>query len=108
MSHRALAARSGVSVPTVKRVLGGKSPEVSMATFLAIAAALGLSARLEAEDAVAMRRRTARAKAEWIAGMVQGTSGLEAQAVDARTREEIVERVYHELMAGSSRRLWDE
>jgi hypothetical protein len=51
-------------------------------------------------------RAQARAKAEEVARLVQGTSALESQAVDADAYRRLVERSYHELMAGSRRRLW--
>lgn len=106
MTHADLAARSGVSVPTVKRMLGGAMGDSSLRNVEAVAAALGLRIRTEAADVDEMRRAQARLKANRIARMVQGTSGLEGQAVDARTFERMVERTYHELLAGPSRRLW--
>lgn len=108
MSFRALAARSGVSEPTVKRVLRGDEHNASISTVLAIARALGIDLRLEEEDIGEMKAREARRKAEWVARMVQGTSGLEAQAVDERTLREIIEKTVHELLAGPARRLWDD
>ena len=48
----------------------------------------------------------ARKKAEQVARLVQGTSALESQAVDAKTYKRLVEKTYHELLAGSRRRLW--
>jgi hypothetical protein len=38
--------------------------------------------------------------------MVQGTSGLEAQAVDREALEQMIRRTTHELLAGPKRRLW--
>ncbi len=38
--------------------------------------------------------------------MVQGTSALESQAVDAATYQRLIEKSVHELLAGSPRRLW--
>ena len=108
MSYRALAERSGVSEPTVKRVLSGRSPEVAMSTLVAIAKALGVSVSFEEQDIGEMKRRQAERKAEWVARAVQGTSGLEAQGMDERTRREVIERTVNELLAGSARRLWEE
>lgn len=106
MTFAALAARSGVSEPTVKRILGGHPGEASFANVAAVAAALGAPLELAAIDVEEFRRRQARAKAEAIARLVQGTSALEAQAVDRAAYERLVERTYHELLAGSGRRLW--
>jgi hypothetical protein len=40
--------------------------------------------------------------------MVQGTMGLEAQAVSAETLDDLTERHVEQLLAGSGRRLWDD
>jgi len=106
MPYEALSARSGVSVPTVKRILGGRMAKASTANVLAIAEALGISIVVGDTDGGEMRRRQARTKAERIARLVQGTSGLEGQALSDRQFEQLVDRSYHELLAGSSRRLW--
>ena len=106
MTYAALAARSGVSEPTVKRILGGHLGEASFANVAAVAAALGAPFELAAIDVEAFRRQQARTKAEAIARLVQGTSALEAQALYRVAYERLVERTYHELLAGSGRRLW--
>lgn len=106
MSYSALAARSGTSEPTVKRILGGLATDASFANVAAIAEALGLPLSFTSSDEEDLRRQEARRKAEKIAKLVQGTSALEGQAVDRTTYELLVERTYHELMAGSRRKLW--
>jgi transcriptional regulator with XRE-family HTH domain len=106
MSVAALAERSGVSMPTVKRILGGQIGEASFAKVAAIVQALGVSIDLDETDADELCRRQARLKAEQIARLVQGTSALESQAVDSETYNRLVEKSYHELLAGSRRRLW--
>lgn len=108
MSYRVLARRSGVSQPTVQRVLTGHGPAASIASVEAIAAALGMRLGFTAEDESQMREKEARRKAEWLARAVQGTSGLEAQAVDDATLRALIDKTFHELLAGSPRRLWDE
>ena len=52
------------------------------------------------------RMRQAVRKAKRLAGMVQGTSGLEAQAVDRRTLRAMVHSAAGKLLSGSKRRLW--
>ena len=52
--------------------------------------------------------RRARRLAESIVKTVQGTSGLEAQAIGKRELRHMVEQTVHELMAGSKNRLWEE
>jgi len=37
---------------------------------------------------------------------VQGTAGLEGQAVDEKAVESMVEQTTQELLAGSTRKLW--
>ena len=113
MTHAALALRSGVSVPTVKRMLGGSAGGgagggggASFAHVAAVAEALGMPLTAEPVDADAMRLAAAREKAERIARLVQGTSALEAQAVDEAEYRRLVERSVHELLAGPPRRLW--
>lgn len=108
MSTAALARRSGVSEPTVKRILAGHLAEASFANVAAIVQALGISIKLGEVDADEMCRRQARIKAEQVARLVQGTSALESQAVDRETYNRLVEKSYHELLAGPRRRLWSE
>jgi transcriptional regulator with XRE-family HTH domain len=107
MSRPLLAQRSGVSLPTVNRILGGDAGHTAYATLKAVARALGMDFELKStigeQD---FAEQQARAKAEVIARMVQGTSALESQAVDADTYRQIVGQTVHLLMAGSRRRLW--
>lgn len=108
MSYSMVAARSGVSEPTVKRILGGQVAEASFANVVAIAQALGASFGLAETDPEELCRQQARRKAEQVARLVQGTSALEGQAVDQAAYQRLVERSFHQLMAGSRRRLWSE
>ncbi len=106
MTHDDVARRSGVSVPTVKRILGGQLAQASFGHVAAVAAALGAPIGLEPTDPEELCRVQARAKAEAIARLVQGTSGLEGQGLDSAEFARLVERSYHELLAGPRRRLW--
>lgn len=106
ISIPALAARSGVAAPTLKRILAGQLGEASFSKVTAIIEALGGTLALRELDPDELCRRQARLKAEQIARLVQGTSALEAQAVDDETYNRLVEKSYHELLAGSRRRLW--
>ena len=108
MSYRVVAERSGVSEPTVKRILGGHMAEASFANVVAVAEALGASLGVEEVDPDELCRQQARRKAQQIVRLVQGTSALESQAVDGATYSQLLERSYHQLMAGSRRRLWSE
>jgi hypothetical protein len=108
MSCAALAKRSGLSLRTVQRVLSGTEPRASLSAVVRIAAAMEGSIALQFSDANQTRRRAAEQKAERLVDLVQGTMGLEAQAVDARTLAELRQRTVRDLLRGSSRRLWDE
>jgi transcriptional regulator with XRE-family HTH domain len=108
MSFAALANRSGVSEPTVKRMLGGHLGAASFANVAAVAQALGATLGFEEIDPDELCRQQARRKAERVARLVQGTSALESQAVDAQSYNRLVEKSYHELLAGSRRRLWSQ
>jgi len=109
ISQSALAERSGVSLPTVQRILTGHSPAASFETTVAIANALGMEFDVvpifPAEE---LLERQACKKAERLVGLVQGTSALEAQAVPARQLGQMIRKTVQELLAGSRRRLWAE
>lgn len=106
MPYPALARRSGVSEPTVKRVLAGRLAEASFENVASIAAALGMPLMAQPIDIEDFRERAAREKAELVARLVQGTSALEAQAVDADQYRTLVERSMRDLLTGSRRLLW--
>jgi transcriptional regulator with XRE-family HTH domain len=107
MSCQMLAVRSGVSLPTVQRILRDGGDRATYATLAAVARALGMDFELKStSDVQAFAERQAQTKAEAIASMVQGTSSLESQAVDSGTYQQMVSQTVHELMAGPRRRLW--
>jgi transcriptional regulator with XRE-family HTH domain len=107
ISRPVLARRSGVSLPTVNRILGGGCEHATYASLKAVAQALGMDFALKSTvDELDLAEQQARAKAEVIARMVQGTSALESQAVDPETYRQIVAQTVHVLMAGSRRKLW--
>ena len=109
MSNAALAKRSGVSLPTVVRVLSGRNANASLQNVAVIAEALGLRLSLESDvDVAEVREEQARRKAQRLVGIVQGTSGLEAQALDDRVLGEMTRQTVHELLAGSPQKLWGE
>ena len=102
-----VARLSGVSLPTVQRILGDKDHGTTLPNLVAIAEAIGLGLGSRSEIKVTeLREQQARRKAERLVGMVQGSSALEGQAVDKDTYERMVEQTVHELLAGSNRRLW--
>jgi transcriptional regulator with XRE-family HTH domain len=107
MSCQSLALRSGVSLPTIHRILRGGGERTTYANLTAVARALGMSFELKSTcDEQTLAERQAQAKAEIIARMVQGTSARESQAADSDTYQHLVRQTWHELMAGPRRRLW--
>ena len=101
-----LSRRSGVSVSTLKRVLGGETA-TAFASVAAIAHALGVDLSTKnAEPVDRMRGRQARAKAERLVGMVQATSGLESQGVAARDIRLMIQRTIADLLRGPKSALW--
>lgn len=107
ISQSGLAERSGVSLPTVQRILTGRSPAASVENTLAIAHALGME--LDATptaSASEVLEHQAREKAKKLVRMVQGTSALEAQGVSNQQITEMIQRTVGELLKGSRRRLW--
>ena len=110
MSYAVLATRSGVSMPTVVRILSGRNPDASFAKVMALADALGISFHMKEDlDEDELREKQARRKAEYLVRMVQGTSSLEGQAVDSGTLQRMVRQTTHELLGSrSNRKLWGE
>jgi transcriptional regulator with XRE-family HTH domain len=109
LSYELLSRRCGVSRPTVQRILSGHHAAASFANIMAIAESLGLGLRFDSTiDARDLKREQAVRKAKKLIALVQGTSGLEGQAVDKKTVDSMVEQTTHELLAGSKRRLWSE
>jgi transcriptional regulator with XRE-family HTH domain len=115
MSKSAVAKRARVAPATVERILAGKEESPRISNLGAIAAALGVQVNLgattsvtELQSAHEFRRAQAVKKASRIVGLVQGTMGLESQAVEQGTLNDMLEQTVSELLAGPPRRLWDD
>jgi len=109
LSQSALAERSGVSLPTIQRILTGRSPAASFENMVSIAQAMGMQLDVvPISPAEEILEHQARKKAQRLVGMVQGTSALEAQAVSSRHTGQMITKTIQELLAGSRRRLWAE
>ena len=108
MSRSELARRAHLGLRTVQRILSGEDACAEFATVLAIANVVGATLRVDGEDPNHMRLRQAQRKAEKLTSMLQGTSGLESQALDKQSLEPIKQQMVRDLLAGSSRNLWDE
>ena len=115
MSKRVLALHARISLPTVNRILSGKEKRLTIANVEAVARVLGVVIRLgattevdEVQTAFELRKMQATEKATRMVRMVQGTMGLEAQAVSDGVLEQMVGQTVCELLAGSPRRLWND
>lgn len=106
MSMAALARRSGVSLPTVQRILSGNHSTASFASVLAISDALGVEIEMKSDRE--FTKQVATEKARRLVGAVQATSALEGQAVEPHKLSELIDSTVHTLMAGSRRKLWAE
>jgi transcriptional regulator with XRE-family HTH domain len=107
MSRAVVAKRSGIPLVTVERILSGREARPGMPSVLAIAEALGIPWTFDVRHGIdEMRERQARHKAKRLVALVQGTSGLEGQAVDADELRRMENQTALELLAGSNRRLW--
>lgn len=109
ISYELLSKRCGVSRPTVQRILSGRHTAASFANIVAIAESLGLGLRFDTKvDVRKLAQEQAERKATKLVALVQGTSGLEGQAVDEKAVKSMVERTTHELLTGPKRKLWSE
>jgi transcriptional regulator with XRE-family HTH domain len=107
MSMDVLAKRSGVPLATVKRMFALKvSPSFIRIAAVAEALGGGVRVKLVPEDEV-INKQVGR-QADRLVGMVQGTMGLESQAVDSDAVKRMVETTSGRLRAGPRRKLWDE
>lgn len=107
MSYGVLAKRSGVSLPTVVRILSGRYLRANFSSVCAVAGAVGLGLGVAPEVSVGqLLQRAAESKARRLVGLVQGTSALEGQGLDAQTLEKMTRRTVKELLTGPRTRLW--
>jgi transcriptional regulator with XRE-family HTH domain len=108
MSEEALARRSGLSRVTVSRLLSGKHPKASFLHVAALAEALGVRVEFHAVDPTAFVEDQARHQASRLVGMMQGTMGLEAQAVSPEFVARLEEDTTQRLLNGPRKKLWVE
>lgn len=115
ITKMAVAKRARVSPSTVRRILSGREDNPSVPIVQAIAKSLGVEIRLgesitvdESQDAEEYKRTQALAKAKRIVRMVQATMALEAQGVDSKVVDRLIEKAVYKLLSGSPRKLWSE
>jgi len=108
MTRSTLARRAGLGLRTVQRILSDEAAAANLATVVRLAEALGASIGLELEELNTVRRHQAERKAARLVDMVQGTMGLEAQAVGGDSIEQMKKRTVRDLLAGSNSALWND
>lgn len=108
MSEEALARRSGLSRVTVSRLLSGKHPKVSFLHVAALAEALGVHVEFQPVEPDRFVQDQARHQARRLVGMMQGTMGLEAQAVSPEFVARLEEDATQRLLNGPRKKLWVE
>lgn len=108
LSCASVAKRAGLGLSTVQRILSGEECDPGFGSVSKIAQVLGVSITLQPEDLNTVRRRQAERKATELVAMVQGTSALEAQAMDDPALASLKEKAVRDLLKGSSRKLWAE
>ena len=109
MTKKMVARRSGVSLPTVQRLLSGQEQNPSFPNVQAIAMALGIEVKfIETQDAHEFKKRQATEKAQRIVRMVQATMALEAQGTDSKNIAQMIDRTACELLSSEGRRLWED
>lgn len=102
-----LAQKTGLSIPTVQRILANKDHSVELAGLLSIADILGIditaSVSRSAQD---MLKEKANNKAEKLLQLVRGNSALEGNEIDLGTYQDLLQRTVDDLLKGSKRALW--
>ena len=107
MTFEALSKRSEVPVSTLKAIFRKGVEHATFANVVAIAEALGVDIEFANQvDSYELLHQQAVKKARELVGMVQGTSGLESQAVGQNQIDMMIQQLVHKLMAGSPRKLW--
>lgn len=108
MTEEALARRSGLSRVTVSRLLSGSHPHASFLHIAALAEALGVHVEFKPIDVGEFAKQQARHHASRLVRMMQGTMGLEAQAVSPDFIGQMEEDASQRLLSGSWKKLWVE
>jgi transcriptional regulator with XRE-family HTH domain len=116
ISYSVLARLSGVSKPAIQRLLTGKVGAPGLSNVTAVALALGMegirfrtdgSIQFDSSaDVQTLREEQALKKAQKMVAMDRDRRVLDAQKVGEAEYRAMVERMYGELLTGSSRRLW--
>jgi transcriptional regulator with XRE-family HTH domain len=107
MTYRIVAARSGVPMRTVQRVFSGQERAASFANVYAIADAMDAPLTTNPRDINHSMLAQAKSKAGRLVAMLQGTSALEAQAIDEKAKRNAKQIAVRDLLACGRTRLWE-
>ncbi len=109
----ALGARSGASRATLYRLLTDRQTTASVQTVVAVAEALGVRFHISGHTIRAkpigvkvFLDQQAERQARKLVSMVQGTMGLESQALAAQKTAPLVRYMKRQLLAGPRSKLW--
>jgi hypothetical protein len=106
MPIEVLVKKSGLSRATVCRLLKGDHSKVTIPNLEALLKALAVEVTVNPVPASVAVKRQAERQARKVVEMVQGTMGLEAQAVDAEGVMALVESSCQRLLNGPRKKLW--
>lgn len=106
-SEAYIAKLSGVSQPTVHRILSGAHNRAAYEDVVKIAHVLQLYISVAGEDPEDIIERRAQELAEEITRMTLATSQLEGQGFSEKEQRKFIHETKIKLLAGSRRKLWD-
>jgi hypothetical protein len=106
MPIEVLVRKSGLSRATICRLLKGDHRKATVPNLEALLRALAVEVTINPVPASIAVKRQAERQARKVVGMVQGTMGLEAQAVDAEGVKAMVESSCQRLLNGPRKKLW--
>jgi transcriptional regulator with XRE-family HTH domain len=108
MTLDVLAKRSDLSRATVCRLLSGAHVHADFLHIVYLAKALGIDVEFKPTPVDDLVEQQAERQSRRLVGMVQGTMGLESQAVQAEEVARMERDARRRLLAGSRRKLWVE
>jgi transcriptional regulator with XRE-family HTH domain len=113
MPWDALVARSQVSRAAVCRLLKDRPTTAAFQTVIAVAEALGVPVDFDGSairsmpiEVGAFLESQAERQARKLVSMVQGTMGLESQALPNKVAAPLIQRTKQKLLAGPKKALW--
>lgn len=107
LSYKQLADRTGLSLQTIQRLLGGRCTNAQIRTVAAVAEILGAEVGLIRKRPInTIRREQASRKAKKLVQASQASAALEGQAVEKETLKKVERVIMERLLAGPKVRLW--